>query len=347
MSMLSSSSAGGGLTDEMLGMNTPGELFVAILKSRNVQDALVSRFGLMHYYGVQTMLDARGSLASSTNITQDDKSGTITIDVSATSAQLAAQLAQGYVTELNRVVTDDSTSSARREREFLEGRVADVKRDLDESSKALSQFSTKNRAIDIPSQARSMMDAGLRLQTELIDGRSQLAGLRETYSEDNPRVKAAEARNDELQREMDAMGGSPHAHGDAPDNSSSPYPTATQLPALGLTYSDLQRKVRVDEAIWETLTKEFEIAKVEEAKQIPTVRVLDEANVPERKSGPKRRLILMIGTALSFAITCLMVFLLKYWEKMDPSSQPKRRIVELAGRVFRHRRKQQAGIEVH
>ena len=90
---------------------------------------------------------------------------------------LAANLAQGYVEELNRVVTDNTTSAARRERVFLEGRVKDVKQNLDDSASKLSQFSTKSGAIDMPSQTKSMVDEGLKLQAELIDGRSQVGGI--------------------------------------------------------------------------------------------------------------------------------------------------------------------------
>ncbi len=345
MSMLSSN-APSGITDEMLGLGTNGDLFVAILKSRNVQDALVTRLRLLQYFKARTMLDARKALTSATDVAQDEKSGIITVSVNARSPQFAAQLAEGYITELNRVVTDDSTSSAHKERVFLEGRVKDIKQDLDASSKLLSQFSTKNKAIDIQAQGRSMMEAGLRLQGELIEGRSQLAALEQTYSADNSRVKALEARNAELEQQINELGGQSNAKGTAPDASGSPYPSASQLPILGLTFYDLERKVRVDEVVWETLTKQYEIAKVEEAKQIPTIRVLDAANVPERKSGPNRRLILMIGTALSFLLACVAVFVMNYWGGMDPDSETKKLVTDIAGAVLRLRRRRQSATEV-
>ena len=340
MSMISNNPTSS-ISDEMLGLGTSGDLFVAILKSRNVQDALVTRFRLLQYFKAGTMLDARSALSLDTNVVEDPKSGIITVSVQARSPQFAAQLAEGYITELNRVVTDDSTSSAHKERVFLEGRVKDIKQDLDASSKMLSQFSTKNKAIDVQAQVRSMADAGLKLQAELIDGRSQLAALEQTYSADNSRVRALEAHNAELERQIGVLRGLSHAHGAAPDASGLPYPSASELPALGLTYSDLERKVRVDEALWEALTKQYEIAKVEEAKQIPTIRVLDPANVPERKSGPHRTLIVVIGTALSFLVACVVVFVMNYWEGMDPSSETKKLITDIAGAVPRWRRRRQ------
>ena len=338
INMFAPSSGAASLTSEALGLDTPGELFISILESRNVQDGLVARFDLTRYYHARLPEQARTELAASTSIDEDRKSGVISISVTVPSPPLAQKLADGYVEELNRVVTDSSTSAARRERIFLEERVKDIKQDLDESSLALSQFSTKSKTIDMTTQAASTVTARLRLQTELMDGRSQLAGLRQTYSEDNHLVKAVEARDAELQREIDAMGGTAKPNGSSAATDGSAYPTVAELPALGLTYYDLQRKVRVDEALWEELMKEYEAAKVEEARQIPTVKVLDAAELPLHKSGPSRTKIVLIGTFCSLVLACLLAFLLDYWEQMDPQAEPKKTIMEAAGGFMRRRR---------
>ncbi len=331
MSMLSPNGAGGELGGEAFGLETRGDLYIAIMQSRNVQDGLINRLGLANYFGVRSIDDARKSLAGATKIEQDRKSGIITISVTAGNPVLASNIAAGYAEELNRVMTENTTSAARRERIFLEGRVKDIKDKLDESAKELSQFSAKSGAIDMPSQTRSMVDEGLRLQAELIDGRSQLAALQQTYSEDNVRVRALEAHNAELQHQLDKMGGLPHGSGTNSDANVSPYPTADELPSLGLTYYDLERKMRVEEALWEALTKEYEAAKVEEATEIPTVRILDVADVPGRKSGPSRRFIVELGAMLSFALACIAVLVGMIWEEMDPQHEPKRTITGAIG----------------
>ncbi len=334
LGMLSGSSTAASLGSEALGLNTPGELFVSILRSRSVQDALIKQFDLMHRYKARVIEDARSVLAANTTIDQDRMSGVITLGVTDRSADFASKLAQGYVAELNRVVTEDSTSAARRERMFLEDRLKGVKQDLDDSSRALSQFSTKNKAIDLPTQARSMVDAGLRLQQMLAESRGQLAALRQTYSEGNERVKVLEARNAELERQIRELGGTSNGAGKAVSSDQSVYPTMSQLPALGVTYFDLERKVHVDEALWETLTKQYEMAKVQEAKEIPTVRVLDEANVPNRKFAPRRSIIMIVGTLLATALSCLLVIGLSLWESIDPDAEPKKSLLRLYGRVF-------------
>lgn len=338
MNMMTSNSSAAGLGSELLGLSAPGELFVSILQSRNVLDGLVARFDLTRYYNTKRLADARKSLASDTKVSQDRKSGLISVTVTVRNPELAANIARGYVGELNRVLTENSTSAARRERIFLEGRVKEVKEQLDESSKALSQFSTKSGAIDMPAQARSMVDAGLRLQTELIAGRSQLAGLRQTYSEENQRVRAVEARNAELQRQIDEMGGLGQHSTPGQDAKTGSYPSASELPALGLTYYDMERKVRVQEALWEALTKQYETAKVEEAAQTPAARVLDIADVPERKSGPPRRFIVMVSALLSLFLACILVVVQTVWKRTDPQEEPKQMLLEVACAVMdRHR----------
>lgn len=338
MGLLSPGNAAAQLGSEALGLNTPSDLFIGILKSRNVQDGLINNFDLARHYRSRDVEEARKSLEDATKIEEDRTSGVIMISVTDTNSVTASRIAGGYVEELNRVVTDNATSAARRERIFLEERVKEVKQNLDDSAKQLSQFSTKSGAIDISSQTRSMVEEGLRLQAELIDGRSQLAALRQTYSEDNSRVRGLEAHNAELQRELDKMGGLTQGSGANAGGSESPYITADELPALGLTYFDLARKVRVDEALWETLTKQYEAAKVEEAEEIPTVEVLDVPNVPLRKSSPTRRLIVEFGAILSFAVACALVLMGMIWEGMDPEGETKRLIADAAGTVRDSRR---------
>ena len=338
MSALLPNSVAGELGSGAFGLETRGDLFIAIMNSRNVEDALINRLGLANIYKARSIEDARRSLAGATKIEQDRKSGIITISVTTQNPVLASNIAGGYIEELNRVVTGNSTSAARRERIFLEERVKEVKQQLDDSAKQLSQFSAKSGAIDVSSQTKSMVEEGLRLQAELIDGRSQLAALRQTYSEDNSRVRALEAHNAELQKELDKMGGTSQGSGANSGKSESPYITADELPALGVTYFDLERKIRVDEALWETLTKQYEAAKVEEAEEIPTVEVLDASNVPLRKSSPTRRLIVEIGAIISFVFACVLVLLGMIWEGMNPEGETKRLILDAAGVVMDTRR---------
>jgi uncharacterized protein involved in exopolysaccharide biosynthesis len=338
MSLLSAPGASG-LSNEALGLNTPGELFVAILQSRTVQETIVRRFDLVRVYKTRRIEDARRALDANTEITTDRKSGIITIAVKAQDPNLAAKIASAYVEELNHVVSNQSTSSARREREFLEARLKGVKQELDDATKALSQFSVKSKAIDVDAQAKSMVEAQLKLEGELSSGRSELAGLRQIYSGDNSRVKAEEARLTELQRELNAMGGITRKSESTKPDTDEAHPTISELSTLGPTYYDLVRTIRADEALWDALTKEYEAAKVDEVKEIPTVKVLDLANVPSFKSAPRRSLIMIAGTNLSLVFACFCVCIANFWQEADDQSEPKKSLTRVAKELNRKLRR--------
>ena len=329
MGLLSSAGPAAAVGGAALGIRTPSSIFVGILESRRVNQSLVARFDLVHHYKTQFTEDACKALTANTDIRENIKNGIVTINVKADSPALASNIAQGYVEELDSIVTHNSTSAARRERMFLEARLKEIKQDLDDSAMALSQFSTKNKTIDIPSQGKAMVDSGLKLQDQMAVARSELAALRQSYSEDNVRIRAAKARIAELQQQMDKLIGSTGES--RPDASDSAYPSVSELPALGLTYYDLERKMRVEEVLWEALTKQYEAARVQEAKEIPTVRVLDAANVPERKSSPHRTMIIIYGFLLALIAAFIAVLTSSAWEKMDARDERKKLVMEVAG----------------
>jgi uncharacterized protein involved in exopolysaccharide biosynthesis len=314
----------GMLAGDALGVKSSGGLFIGILTSRTVQDDLIQKADLRKVYGTKRWESARKRLAANTSIGEDRKSGIITITTSDQDPQRAALLAGEYVSELNAVVSQLSTSSARREREFLEGRLKEVRQGLETAEKEFGDFSSKNTAIDIKEQARAMVGAAASLQGELIATQSQLEGLKQIYTENNVRVRALRARVNELQAELTKMGGKyedPSASSDSKDDSL--YPSIRKLPVLGVAYADLYRRTKVQEAIFETLTQQYELAKVAEAKEIPSVKFLDSPDVPERRAAPSRTFIVFLGAFLSFAFGALWVLQSDYWRKLDPDSPGK------------------------
>jgi uncharacterized protein involved in exopolysaccharide biosynthesis len=330
-SLLSSAGPTASLSSAALGIKTPGAVFVGILDSRTVEEDLVKRFDLLHHYKKSLMEDACKRLATDTVVREDPLNGIIAISVKADNPVLASKIAQGYVEGLNYVVTNNSTSAARRERIFLEERLKKIKQDLDNSAMALSQFSTKHRTIAMPSQAIAMVNAGLRMQDQMVAARSELAALQQSYSDDNVRVRASRARVAELQSQMNKINGINQTSGSGANTSGADYPAVGELPTLGLTYSDLERRVTVEEALWEALTKQYEAAKVEEVKEIPTVRILDVANVPQHRSSPARTLIMIFGTMLSAFAACIMVPIMSLWDKMNTQDEWKELVEEIIG----------------
>jgi capsule polysaccharide export protein KpsE/RkpR len=281
-------------------------------------------------YGVRLEETARTQLAENTILSEDHKSGIITITVTDGSAQRAAAMGNAYTEELNRLVAELTTSSAHRERVFLEERIKAVKLDLDSAAKEFSEFSSKNVAIDISEQGKAMLESAALLQGQLTAAQSELEGLKQIYTNGNVRVREVSARIQELQRQLDKMGGKPSAepsesmrHGD------SFYPSIRKLPLLGLTYSDLYRRTKIEEVVYETLTQQFELAKVQEVKETPSVKVLDIAKVPETKSFPPRLMIIFLGTLLSLTLGIAWVLAEARWDETDDRDARKRLVQEV------------------
>jgi uncharacterized protein involved in exopolysaccharide biosynthesis len=314
----------GGIAGDLLGLKSTSDVFVGILGSRTAQDKLIQQFDLKRLYGDRRMEDVRKDLMEHTAISVDRKSQIISISVTDRSPQRAAAMGQAYAEELNNLVAQLSTSSARRERIFLEERLQGVNQDLEAAEKDFSQFASKNTAIDIKEQGKAMVEAAAMLQGQLIAAESQYEGLREIYTDNNPRVRTVKARIDELQRQLEKLGGKGESATTISSQSGdSMYPSIRKLPLLGVTYADLYRRTKIQEAVLEALTKEYEMAKVQEAKEIPTVKVLDAAHIPDKKSFPPRLLIIFLGTAFGLAMASTCVLGKTAWDETDANDARK------------------------
>jgi uncharacterized protein involved in exopolysaccharide biosynthesis len=322
-----SGGAGGVLSSaaDLLGVRTSGALFINILSSHTVEDRLINRFDLRRVYRTKTYAKARKQLESSTSVSEEKKSGVLTIVVSDHDPKRAATMVQAYVEELNHMVADLNTSAAHRERVFLEERLQVIKQELDRSAKEFSDFSSKNAAIDIKEQGRSMVAAAATVQGQIIAAESELRGLEQIYNVNNVRVRSVQARMGELQQQLQKLGGS----SSVPESADS-YPSLRQLPVLGLTYADLYRRLTINDAVYEALTKEYEMARVQEAKEIPSVKVIDPGEPPERRAGPPRTLITAVGALLSLCVAGIWLFSAEAWANTDDRNPRKM----LAGEIL-------------
>lgn len=310
-----------GLAGDLLGVKSSGSLFVGILGSDTVKDHLIDEFQLKKVYRDSKIEDARKDLADHTSISEDRKSGIISIGVTDHDPKRAAAMAQFYVSELDHLVAQVSTSSARRERIFLEERLQKVKTDLDAAARSFSDFASKNTAIDIPAQGKAMVEAAAVLQGQLIAAQAELSGLQQIYTDNNVRVRAAEARVNELQKKLNEVGGA-GTQGELKSENSL-YPSIRKLPLLGVTYADLYRETKIQETVYELLTEQYELAKVQEAKEIPTVKVLDVATVPTKKSFPPRTVIVVLGTLLGIALAMTWVLGKSSWDSVEANDPRK------------------------
>jgi capsule polysaccharide export protein KpsE/RkpR len=201
---------------------------------------------------------------------------------------------------------------------------------LDAAEKNFSQFASKNSTLDIKEQGKAMVEAAATLQGRMIAAESELQGLKQIYSDNNVRVRSVQARVDELKNQLNKLGGKGES---VTEVSSQPndslYPSIRKLPLLGVEYANLYRNTKIQEAVLEALTKEYEMAKVQEAKEIPTVKVLDAPNIPERKSFPPRTLITLMGTALGCCVGVMIVLGSATWKAIDVRDPRKRFVVQI------------------
>lgn len=281
--------------------------------------------------------DARKRLENHTDIAEDKKSGIVVIEVVDHDPKRAALMTQAYLEAVNNLLAAVSTSSARRERIFIEGRLKTVKQALDIAEHRFSEYASKNTAIDVPEQGKAMVEAVAVLQGQLIAAESEVQGLSQIYTENNVRVRSASARVAELRKQLANLGGDdngePFSHesaAGAPD-SGGMYPSIRKLPLLGVEWADLYRETKIEETVYELLTGQYELAKIEEAKEVPSVQAFDAGEVPEKRSGPPRLLIMTVGALLFLGLGIAWVLGRAEWEKAS-SEDPRKQFAEQMGR---------------
>jgi len=348
-SMLAGLGAGGAYSSALAGAGgimserTPGETAIAVLSSRTVMDEIIDRFDLRKVYHSKYDSDAAIVLAQRTTFAEDMKSGIITITVTDRDKNRAHDIAGAFVDELNKLVSELSTSSARRERIFLEQRLKSVEDSLNTSSRELSQFSSRNATLDFQKQGEATVEAAGHLQGELISAEGELSALKAQYSDDNVRVRAARRRVDVLQNQLKTMSGTSGNNSSGSSDGSEItadqiLPSVRELPLLGFTYSNLSRQVAMLNAIDETLTKQYELAKVQEVMEIPHIMMLDAPSIPDRKSSPHRLMIAFVGAWLSLLAGIAWITASKYWMRID-DSHPVRALTAVLLRTVREGRR--------
>jgi capsule polysaccharide export protein KpsE/RkpR len=327
------------IAGSLLGAHTSGPLYVDLLRSATVSGDLIDRFQLQQVYGKRYRVDTAKKLARRTSVTEDKRSGVISITVEDPDPRRARDIAQGYLDELNLLVNRTNTSSAHQERVFIERRLAGAKDDLERAQKDMSEFASTHTTIDIKEQTRATVEAAAHLEAQIIVEQSQLDSLRQVYGDENVRVRSERVRIADLKRELEKISGTsaPLPSDDNPDTESSAsldrtsaiYPPLRQIPRLAVPYADIYRRVRVQETVFEMLTQQYEIARIQEAKEIPVVRVIDSPGVAEKKSFPPRALFALLLTLLSVAVAAVSILFRHRWEQVnagDPRKTLSRRI---------------------
>ena len=309
-----------GLIQQVASLSIPSltpnrDMLVSILNSRTMAQALVERFRLDKRYESRYPEDAVRSLRDKTAISVS-KEGVIAVRTADTDPRLAADMANFYMEELDRLVSRYGTGEAGQQRRFIAEQLARGRDQLDAAEERLRLFQERNRAIVLQEQTRGAIDAAARVKGEIMASEVQLQVMRNFATDANPDMVALRRRIDEMKRQLAQMqygdelaAAEPMAVRREPRDFAVPF---ARVPGIGLELARLSRDVKVNETMVTLLTQQLQHARLAEARDVPTVQVLDRAVPAARHSAPKTRLNLTIAGVISIAGGVFSAFALEY-----------------------------------
>lgn len=291
-----------------LGGASKADLYITMMNSEMIEGPIVDRFKLMKLYHAKFRATAYKTLDASSTISAGKKDGVITIAVDNEDPKLAAAIANAYVEELGKLAAKLSMTGAGNSRVFLEERLTKAKVDLAAAEDTLKSFQTRNKAVAVTDQAQATLQGVALLRAQLVAQEVQLATLRQIFTDNSQEVKSTKATIANLRGQITRMEGS---------GSEGSMPGVGAMPKLGQEYMRLMREFKIQETLVELLTKQYEMTKLNEAKDVVPFQVLQSARVPELKSKPKRSLIVIMSAFASGFLMVLVAFVREFSAKMN------------------------------
>jgi tyrosine-protein kinase Etk/Wzc len=277
-----------------LGLKTQTDTYIAFLKSRTVEDAMIERFGLLREYKLKRMSDARKEFESRVTIGAEKKDGLIRIAVEDRNPRRGADLANAYVEEFRRLSASLAITEAARRRLFFEQQLQPAKDNLTKAEEAMRNLEQTTGVLQIDSQARALIESVAILRAQVVAKEVQIEGMRSFAAEDNPDLVLAKQELAALQRQLQQLAGSQN------DSGSDIVLSKGKVTHAGVEYLRQYRELKYNEAVYELLMKGLEVAKLDEAKEGEIVQVVDTAVPADRKSSPHRTIIVLATTAFAF-----------------------------------------------
>ncbi|WP_298402832.1 GNVR domain-containing protein [Janthinobacterium sp.] len=307
----------GGMAGGLASLKNPGDLYIGMLQSRTVADILIDRFKLKERYGTSTMARTRKTLENSTKIGAA-KSGLITIDVEDHDSQMAADLANAYVKELTLMTETMAVSEASRRRVFFARQLESAKDKLSDAEVNLKKVQEATGMIELVGQVKGLIANTAQLQGTIAAKEVQLSSMRSFATANNPELIRVQDEIRGLNDQLFKLN-----KGQLSNNGDIAIPTG-KIPEVSVEYIRSLRDVKYYETIFELLAKQFEMAKIDEAKDANLIQVLDKALPAEKKSGPKSQLIVLggiLGGALLGVILALFRDFLHRSKLQNPDEQ--------------------------
>lgn len=323
LSMLTQMSGAQGIT-ESLGLKTPsGDLYVGMLKSRTIADRIIDRFNLIELYKADYREDARKELLEDVLGAETDKnSGIITISVDDKDPKRSAGMANAFVEELKNLTKGLAVTEASQRRLFFEEQLKDTKMGLVKAEEEMQGFQEKTGALQVDAQTKAIIEGIAMLRAQIAAKEVQLKVMRTYATAQNPDLQRAEDELNGLKAELgklEAKGGSGH----------DPLIPTGRIPEIGTEYVRKLRDLKFYEDLYELLTKQYEAAKLDEAKEAAVIQVIDKAIPPEKIAKPKRILIILIATFMGFFLSIFVAFFAEYKERASKEPENKERFETL------------------
>lgn len=291
-----------GAGDLLGGAKNPGDLYAGILRSRSIASELIKRFDLMSVYRVKKESQAEAVLGSSTDVIVDLKSSIVTVGVTAKSRELAQQLANAYMDALRETNGRLALSQSSQRRLFFGQQLAKEKDDLEDAEVELKRTEEQSGLIAPSGQTAVQIETVAQTQAQIALRQVQLAALRDSATEQNPQVIRLRSEIGDLQGQLSRL-----------QNGSGKVSTAaiptSKVPQLQLEYVRKEREVKYHEALFDILSRQYEAARLDEARDAPVLQVLDSASYPDTKSAPKRMYYMLGGLVFGFISSCVWVLL--------------------------------------
>lgn len=309
--MLSQLGGLAGVAGQSLGIKNPNDLYIGMLKSRTVADSLIGRFELKNLYEANTLDDTRKALGGNTRFTSG-RDGIIVIEFDDKEPKRAAVIANAYVEELYKLTQTLAVTEASQRRLFFERQLDQTRKNLAVAETAARKGLEQGGIVKVDDQGKAMVETTARLRGQIAVKEIQIGAMRTFAAERNPELRQAynelDAMKQELAKIEGMVGGKPKAGNLGKTD--------------GMENLGLLREVKYYETIYELLARQYEIAKIDEAKDASLIQVLDKAIEPERKSRPKRTLIVILTSLVAGFLAVLWAFFREAGERarQDPAS---------------------------
>lgn len=311
-----------GLAGGSLG-KTSNDLYIALLKSRPILDNVIDRLKLMELYKAKNREDARQALISALRTQDDKKSGIVSIGIEGKDPKMAADIANTFVEELRDYNKRLALTEASQRRLFFEEQLKDVKESLIKSEESMKTFQEKTGVIRIDEQAKAVMEGIAQLRAQIAEKEVQIKVMKTYATSYNPDIQRTEEELKGLREQISKL--------EKTDGNGNPdvILSTDRMPSISTAYIRKLREFKYNEALYEILLKQYELARLDEAKDAPIIQVIEKAIPPEKRIKPKRSQMVMIAMVAGFFISVFAAFLMEYVGRSSEDPETKMRLETL------------------